>query len=186
MDQQACSGVFSPLGSAYNCSFGDGASADRIVPATTEEDRAALEDKLGMRDEGAVLTEAFSQWVIEDRFAGPRPKWEDHGAQLVADVAPYETAKLRMLNGAHSMLAYCGLERGFTFVHEAIADPQLQALTRLLMIEEAAPTIDAAPDQDLAAYAESLIERFAEPAVRHRLAQIAMDGSQKIQCGELV
>lgn len=153
---------------------------DRIVPATTDEDRAALEDRLGMRDEGAVLTEAFSQWVIEDRFAGPRPKWEDHGAQLVADVAPYETAKLRTLNGAHSMLAYCGLERGFTFVHEAIADPELRSLAHRLMIEEAAPTIDAAPDQDLAAYADSLIERFAEPAVRHRLAQIAMDGSQKI------
>ncbi|WP_230280064.1 mannitol dehydrogenase family protein [Croceicoccus sp. Ery15] len=153
---------------------------DRIVPATTEEDRAALEATLGMRDEGAVLTEAFSQWVIEDRFAGPRPRWQDHGAQLVADVAPYETAKLRMLNGAHSMLAYCGLERGLTFVHEAVADPELRALAHRLMIEEAAPTIDAAPDQDLAAYADSLIERFAEPAVRHRLAQIAMDGSQKI------
>ena len=153
---------------------------DRIVPATTDEDRAALEEKLGLRDEGAVLTEAFSQWVIEDRFAGPRPRWEDHGVQLVSDVLPYETAKLRMLNGAHSLLAYCGLERGLTFVHEAIADPELRALAHGLMTREAAPTIHAAPDQDLATYAESLIERFAEPAVRHRLAQIAMDGSQKI------
>ena len=153
---------------------------DRIVPATTEDDCAALEETLGMRDEGAVLTEAFSQWVIEDCFAGPRPKWEDQGAQIVSDVAPYETAKLRMLNGAHSLLAYCGLERGLTFVHEAIAEPQLRDLAYRLMIEEAAPTIDRAPDQDLAAYADSLIQRFAEPAVRHRLAQIAMDGSQKI------
>ncbi len=153
---------------------------DRIVPATTEQDRAALEETLGMRDEGAVLTEAFSQWVIEDRFAGPRPTWEDHGAQIVSDVGPYETAKLRMLNGAHSLLAYCGLERGHTFVHEAIADPQLRDLAHRLMVEEAAPTIDRAPDQDLSAYADSLIQRFAEPAVRHRLAQIAMDGSQKI------
>ncbi|ARU17820.1 mannitol dehydrogenase family protein [Croceicoccus marinus] len=153
---------------------------DRIVPATTDEDRAALEATLGLRDEGAVLTEAFSQWVIEDRFAGPRPRWEDHGAQLVTNVAPYETAKLRMLNGAHSLLAYCGLERGFTFVHEAIADAELRQLAHRLMMQEAAPTIDAAPDQDLAAYADSLIDRFAEPALQHRLAQIAMDGSQKI------
>ena len=67
-----------------------------------------------------MFTERFSQWVIEDRFAGPRPGWEKHGAQLVSDVAPYETAKLRMLNGAHSALAYCGLERGHTFVHELL------------------------------------------------------------------
>lgn len=153
---------------------------DRIVPATTSEDRAAMQATLGMRDEGAVLTESFSQWVIEDRFAGPRPTWEDHGAQLVADVSPYETAKLRMLNGAHSLLAYCGLERGLTFVHEAVADPELRALAHRLMIDEAAPTIERAPDQDLAGYADRLIARFAEPAVRHRLAQIAMDGSQKI------
>ncbi|GGD70375.1 mannitol dehydrogenase family protein [Croceicoccus mobilis] len=153
---------------------------DRIVPATTDEDRIMLEKKLGMRDEGAVLTESFSQWVIEDRFAGPRPRWENHGAQLVAEVAPYETAKLRMLNGAHSMLAYCGLARGLTYVHEAVADAELKALATDLMLKEAAPTIDAAPEQDLPAYAASLIDRFAEPSIQHRLAQIAMDGSQKI------
>src|SRR3546814_18230562 len=67
---------------------------DRIVPATTDADRAAVEAALGARDEGAVVTEGFSQWVIEDDFAGPRPRWEAVGAQLVADVAPYETAQI--------------------------------------------------------------------------------------------
>lgn len=118
--------------------------------------------------------------MIEDRFAGPRPGWDKVGAQLVADVRPYETAKLRMLNGAHSLLAYCGLRRGFTFVHQAIADPALRALTEALMLEEAAPTIAAAPGQDLGAYAAALLERFANAALHHRLIQIAMDGSQKI------
>ena len=153
---------------------------DRIVPATTDADRAAVETALGARDEGAVVTEGFRQWVIEDDFAGPRPRWEAVGAELVADVAPYETAKLRMLNGAHSALAYIGLGRGYEYVHQAIADPDIRPAIERLMREEAAPTIDAAPGQDLAAYAAALLDRFANPALHHRLAQIAMDGSQKI------
>ncbi len=153
---------------------------DRIVPATTAEDRADVATRIALVDEAAVMTEPFSQWVIEDRFAGPRPRWEAVGAELVADVCSYETAKLRMLNGAHSLLAYCGLARGHAFVHEAIADPGLRALTQRLMLEEAAPTIAAAPRQDLARYAGELIARFANPALNHRLIQIAMDGSQKI------
>ena len=154
---------------------------DRIVPATTEADRLAVTDALdGLRDAAAVMTEPFSQWVIEDRFAGPRPRWQAVGAQLVADVAPYETAKLRMLNGAHSLLAYAGLRQGHTFVHQAIADPAIRPLVEQLMRQEAAPTIKAAPGQDLGAYADALLTRFANPALQHRLAQIAMDGSQKI------
>lgn len=153
---------------------------DRIVPATTAEDRAELSEVLGLRDDGVVVTEPFSQWVIEDAFAGPRPAWDQVGAQIVADVAPYETAKLRMLNGAHSALAYCGLLAGYTYVHEAVADPALHALADGLMREEAAPTIAAAPGLDLDAYADALLARFANPALNHRLIQIAMDGSQKI------
>ncbi|ABP64384.1 Mannitol dehydrogenase, C-terminal domain (plasmid) [Novosphingobium aromaticivorans DSM 12444] len=154
---------------------------DRIVPATTDEDRAMVADALnGLDDQACVVTEPFSQWVIEDRFAGPRPGWEAVGAQLVHEVGPYETAKLRMLNGAHSLLAYCGLAAGHACVHEAIADPALRHLAIRLMREEAAPTITPAPGQDLAAYADALIDRFANPALDHRLIQIAMDGSQKI------
>lgn len=154
---------------------------DRIVPATTDADRARLADALGGLDDAAcVMTEPFSQWVIEDRFAGPRPPWEQVGAQLVADVAPYETAKLRMLNGAHSLLAYVGLARGHVHVHEAVADPELAALVSRLLRDEAAPTIAAAPGQDLPGYADALLARFANPMLHHRLAQIAMDGSQKL------
>jgi len=153
---------------------------DRIVPATTEEDLAQLEGRLGMTDRAAVFTERFSQWVIEDDFAGPRPGWERHGAQLAGNVAPYETAKLRMLNGAHSLLAYCGLARGHVFVHEAIADPVLRVLVDRLMLEEAATSFVPAEGQDLAAYAAQLVARFEDPELNHRLIQIAMDGSQKI------
>ncbi len=163
---------------ARECTFPN-AMVDRIVPAATAADLDDLERRIGLRDEGAVFTERFSQWVIEDRFAGPRPSWERHGAQLVSDVGPYETAKLRMLNGAHSALAYCGLERGHAFVHEAVADPALRALVERLMREEAATSFTPAPGQDLAAYADALLARFANPALEHRLSQIAMDGSQK-------
>jgi fructuronate reductase len=153
---------------------------DRIVPATTDTDRAELAEQIGLVDEAAVMTEAFSQWVIEDRFAGPRPRWEAVGAEIVADVRPYEMAKLRMLNGSHSALAYIGLRQGHTFVHQAIGDLAIRPLIERLMREEAAPTIFTAPGQDLEQYASALLERFANPALMHRLSQIAMDGSQKI------
>ncbi|MFM1885458.1 MAG: hypothetical protein RL026_615 [Pseudomonadota bacterium] len=163
----------------YACSC-PSSMVDRIVPATTDADRSALAAGFGVRDEGAVFTEPFSQWVIEDRFAGPRPRWEAVGATLVSDVRPYESAKLRMLNGAHSMLAYCGLAQGHEYVHEAINDPPLRELARHLMLHEAAPTLVPAPGQDLGRYAQDLMERFANTALRHRLIQIAMDGSQKL------
>lgn len=153
---------------------------DRIVPATTDDDRLELAARIGLTDQGAVMTEPFSQWVIEDRFAAGRPRLERAGAELVTDVRPYEAAKLRMLNAAHSLLAYAGLARGHTYVHQAIADEALRAQVERLMLDEAAPTIAAAPGQDLAAYARTLIKRFANPALKHRLAQIAMDATQKL------
>ena len=163
-----------------NCSF-PSSMVDRIVPATTDADLIAAQAALGnLEDAAHVVTEPFSQWVIEDNFVQGRPRWEAFGAELVADVAPYETAKLRMLNGAHSALAYLGLQRGHEFVHQAIADSELHPLAERLMRDEASPTIDTAAGQDLMAYVDDLLDRFANPALNHRLAQIAMDGSQKI------
>ena len=164
---------------AAECTF-PSSMVDRIVPATTGADRAAVETVLGCRDEAAVMAEPFSQWVIEDRFAGPRPRWEVAGAEFVADVAPYEIAKLRMLNGAHSALAYLGLDRGHSYVHEAVGDPAIRPLVERLMRQEAATSFTPDPAQNLAAYADALLARFANPALQHRLIQIAMDGSQKI------
>jgi fructuronate reductase len=164
---------------AAECSF-PGTMVDRIVPATTPEDLSATEALIGLRDEAAVATEPFSQWVIEDCFAAGRPAWETVGAQLVSDVAPFETAKLRMLNGAHSALAYLGLARGHEFVHQAVADPAIRPLIEQLMRQEAAESLSPASGQDLSAYADALLTRFANPSLNHRLIQIAMDGSQKV------
>lgn len=153
---------------------------DRIVPATTDSDRESIAAALGGLDQAAVVTEPFTQWVIEDHFEGKRPGWEIGGAQFTNDVAPFETAKLRMLNGAHSALAYIGLQKGYTFVHQAIADPHILALVNTLMYDEAANSLRPAAEQNLTSYADDLIARFANPALNHRLIQIAMDGSQKI------
>lgn len=153
---------------------------DRIVPAITPADLDARAAATGVRDEAAVVTEPFAQWVIQDRFAGPRPRWDAVGAQLVADVAPYEAAKLRMLNGAHSALAYRGLLAGLEHVHQAVADPAIGAAVARLLRDEAAAGLDPAPGQDLSAYADALLARFANPALPHSLRQIATDGSQKV------
>jgi fructuronate reductase len=153
---------------------------DRIVPATTAQDLSGLDVRLGLHDAAAVFTEPFRQWVIEDRFAGPRPRWDVGGVQWAQDTAPYETAKLRMLNGAHSALAYVGLFRGHEFVHQAIADPPLRGLVERLMREEAARSFEPAADQSLPRYADALLLRFANAGRPHALKQVAMDGSQKI------
>lgn len=153
---------------------------DRIVPATTEADRAEALALTGVRDEALVVGEPFLQWVIEDRFAGPRPAWERVGATLTDDVAPFEQAKLRMLNGTHSMLAYLGALAGHRLIADAIVDPELAATARELLHDDVVPTLVAPPGTDLAQYAESLVERFANPATGHTTIQVAMDGSKKL------
>lgn len=151
---------------------------DRIVPALTPEMAGRLEDLIGHPDPAAVACEAFSQWVIEDRFPMGRPDWEADGVEMVDDVAPYETMKLRLLNGAHSLLAYVGLLDGLTTVAAAIADPGLAALVTDYF-DEAGATL-AAGTSEQAAYREALLARFRNDALDHQLRQIAMDGSQKI------
>ncbi len=153
---------------------------DRIVPAATDADRADAAALLGVRDEGTVVAEPDSRWVIEDDFAGPRPRWERAGALLVPDVAPYEIMKLRVVNGAHSALAYLGGLAGHEYIAAAAADPDLAGYVRRLLAEDVAPTLDPPAGVDLAAYQERQLPRFANPALRHRTAQVAMDGSQKL------
>jgi fructuronate reductase len=153
---------------------------DRIVPATTEADRAEVAAALGVTDAWPVVTEPFSQWVIEDRFPQGRPDWAAAGAELVGDVAPYEAMKLRMLNGAHSSLAYLGYLAGHETIAQTVADPVFRGFVRELWRGEIVPVVTAPPGVDLARYADALLQRFENPAIRHRTWQIAMDGSQKL------
>lgn len=153
---------------------------DRIVPATTAADRADAATLLGVRDEALVVAEPFTQWVIEDRFAAGRPAWHSVGATLVDEVAPYEQLKLRVLNGSHSMLAYLGALAGHETIADAVADPQLGASARHLVMDDVLPTLVVPPGVDATAYADEVLERFANPALGHRTTQVAMDGSQKL------
>ncbi|GAB3578733.1 mannitol dehydrogenase family protein [Amycolatopsis endophytica] len=151
---------------------------DRIVPAVTGADREAAATALGVRDEMTVAGEPYRQWVIEDSFAASRPRWEADGALLVPDVAPHQLMKLRLLNGAHSAMAYLGLAAGCRTVADVLATGWGEALVRGFTAE-VAPTL---PDSDLdvPAYVNALVERFANPAIGHELRQIGSDGSLKI------
>ncbi|WP_095101486.1 mannitol dehydrogenase family protein [Pseudomonas sp. Irchel 3A5] len=153
---------------------------DRIVPAMTAESFGRLEQQLDCHDPAAVVCESFSQWVIEDNFPLGRPDWEVEGVQMVDDVQPFETMKLRMLNGSHSLLAYVGVLAGHELVFEAVNDARMAGLIEHYMAHEAAPTLDMPAGIDLSLYARDLIARFANDSLQHRLRQIAMDGSQKL------
>lgn len=160
---------------AFPCSM-----VDRIVPATTAEQRDLVERELGVRDEGLVVGEPFTQWVIEDRFAGPRPAWERAGATFTDDVAVFEQAKLRLLNGTHSLLAYAGALAGHATIAEAAEDPAIAGHARAYLFDDALPTLTPPPGLDLREYGEEILRRFANPHTGHTTIQVAMDGTQKI------
>lgn len=152
---------------------------DRIVPATTEADIAEVAALIGLDDAAPVIGEPFRQWAVEDVFAAGRPRWDAVGAQMVSEVAPFEFMKLRMLNGAHSSLAYLGYLAGHETVAAASGDPVFARFLQGLWAE-IIPTVPAPQGVNLKAYAADLLARFQNPAIRHRTWQIAMDGSQKL------
>lgn len=160
---------------------------DRIVPAMTADSRGQLQQAIDAQaattaepDQCGVVCETFGQWVIEDQFVAGRPDWASVGVELVDDVTAYENMKLRMLNGSHSMIAYLGCIGGFETVSDTLAQANVEAAIRQFMMKEQAPTLAMPEGVDIAAYAEQLIARFANPHLRHKTAQIAMDGSQKL------
>jgi fructuronate reductase len=164
---------------AGRCAFPQ-TMVDRIVPATEEADIDALAARIGLVDRAMVKAEPFFQWVIEDAFApGERPDFEAAGVRIAADIGPWEEAKLRLLNGAHSGLAYLGGLAGVAFVHEFVADPAGRRFVESLW-DEAQTTLSPPHGLDIAAYRAALMARFADAGLQHRTRQIAMDGSQKL------
>lgn len=153
---------------------------DSITPATTAALEQSVEQALGVRDSWPVQREAFVQWVLERGFRGTTPDWESAGATLTSDVSAYERAKLRLLNGAHSTLAYAGSLAGYRTVAEAMRDDSLRETVQALMTEDILPTLKPPADLDLRAYIRAILQRFRNPGMEHALAQIAMDGSQKL------
>lgn len=153
---------------------------DSITPATDDRLRARVATAIGLEDAWPVQREVFTQWVIEDLPAVRVADWESVGVTLAADVAVYDRAKLRLVNGAHSTLAYLGLLRGRETVSEAMSDAPLAELVERLMREDIAPTLSSSSGLDVPAYIGAVLARFRNPAMRHLLAQIAWDGSKKL------
>ncbi len=153
-------------------------TVDRIVPATTDADRAAITGRLGVEDAWPVIGEPFAQWVVEDRFPLGRPGLERAGVTFVADVEPFEQMKLRLLNGAHTALAAVGRLAGLDTVADAVAQPAVRAFLETYWAQ-VGPTL--AVDRGTAeAYARRLLPRFGNAALRHRTAQIATDAARKL------
>jgi fructuronate reductase len=153
---------------------------DSITPATDDALRTRVADAIGLEDAWPIQREAFTQWVIEGHGHDGGPDWASVGVTLTDNVPAYERAKLRLLNGPHSTLAYAGLHKGYESVSQAMDDPELEQLVRDLMVKDVVPLLEAPKGMDLPAYCEAILKRFRNPAIKHLLAQIAWDGSQKL------
>ena len=152
---------------------------DRITPATTPSDIAQVADRFGVEDAWPVVTEPFRQWVIEDHFCNGRPQWENVGAQLISDVAPFEIMKMRLLNGSHLAMAYLGALHGYTYVHQIMQDKLFYSLVAGFM-EEVTPVVPTIANVSVTEYKQSLMERFANPTINDQVTRICSEGSAKI------
>jgi mannitol 2-dehydrogenase len=153
---------------------------DRITPVTADSDRATLAERFDVEDRWPVVCEPFTQWVLEDHFTQGRPPFEDVGVQVVDDVTPYELMKLRLLNAGHQVLCYLGYLAGYRYAHEAAADPNFVELLMGYWEREGTPSLQPVPGVDLKEYRQTLIERFANPAVADTLARLCFGSSDRI------
>ena len=151
---------------------------DRITPRATDEDMARVTALTGIADPGLVVTEPFSEWVLSGEFKAGRPAWETMGAKFVDDIGPHEMRKLYLLNGSHSLMAYCGPVLGLETVYQAINDPRVLGWVNAYW-DDAVQQVPL-PAEEKQAYREALLERFNNPQMKDQLARIAMDGTQKL------
>lgn len=152
---------------------------DRITPATTERERASIRNEYALNDGWPVFCEDFTQWVLEDNFADGRPPLEDVGVQFVPDVTPYESMKLRILNGGHQTISNVSGLLGVDFVDDAMAHPLIRPFLDKVAREEIIPVVSPVPDTDPAEYYELIARRFSNPKVADRTRRLCFDGSNK-------
>lgn len=153
---------------------------DSITPATDDELRNLVSKNLSVKDNWPIKREAFVQWVIEDVLPTDSPAWQKVGATLTSDVRGFENAKLRLLNCPHSTLAYFGVLLGLETVFDTMQDQPLVDLIKTMINQEIIPSFTPPKELDVIAYSEDILARFRNPAIRHLVAQIAWDGSQKL------
>ena len=152
---------------------------DRITPTTLQADREQLQQEFGIKDAWPVVTEPFTQWVIEDTFCNARPPWEEAGAQIVTDVLPYELMKIRLLNASHMAMAYLGALTGYIYAHEVMEDPVFNTFIKHFM-EEVTPVVPSIYGTSIPEYKQTLIDRFANPTINDRIARLCSEGSAKM------
>lgn len=153
---------------------------DRITPATTDADVEEVGWRFGIQDAWPVVSEPFSQWVLEDHFPQGRPPFEQAGVEMVPDVEPYELMKLRLLNASHQALCYLGYLSGYRYAHEVCTDPLFVDFLLGYMSQEGTPTLPQVPGVDLEGYRRELISRFANPHIRDTLARLCAESSDRI------
>ena len=153
---------------------------DSITPATDDALRTRVADAIGLEDAWPIQREIFTQWVVEDVLGDEGPDLASVGVTLSKDVEAFEAAKLRLLNGPHSTLAYMGSLKGHETVADAMRDAELAGFVEALMLQDIAPSVPPTPGLDTTTYSQAILERFRNPAIRHLLSQIAWDGSMKL------
>ena len=152
---------------------------DRITPRPAPDVAERVLAATGWADQAAVMGESFIQWVIEDNFCAGRPAWEKVGAEMVASVAAYEEAKIRLLNATHSCIAWAGTLVGYQYIHEGTHDPVIRKFAYDYVTDDVIPVLLPCPI-DLEAYRDVVLDRFGNPAIRDTNQRVAMDGYSKI------
>jgi len=157
------------------------AMVDRITPRPAPELRLRVQADTGVDDTAPVMAESYLQWVIEERFIAGRPRWEDVGVEMVASVAPYEEAKIRILNASHSAIAWAGTLRGLNYIHQGLAVSEIHKIAHDYVSENVIPCLNT-PDNpiNLPAYRDIVLARFANPAIADTNQRVAADGFAKI------
>ena len=157
------------------------AMVDSITPKTESYTVESVSKAITVQDNWPIQREEFSQWVIDNNWQGERPDWEKVGVIFTDDVEGFEKAKLRLLNCLHSTLAYSASLAGFETVFDAIRDKGFYQFITKLAQNEIIGSFTPPKEMDVNVYANEIIQRFSNPSIRHLLAQIACDGSQKLQ-----
>ncbi|MBP2557662.1 mannitol 2-dehydrogenase [Neorhizobium galegae] len=152
---------------------------DRITPATGQREIDILKNDFGIDDNWPVFCEEFKQWVMEDKFPAGRPRLEEVGVQFVADVAPYELMKIRILNGGHAAIAYPAALLDIHFVHEAMEHKLIRGFLEKLEKDEIIPVIPPVPNTNLIDYYKLIERRFSNPKIGDTIPRLAQDGSNR-------
>ena len=152
---------------------------DRITPRPNQSVSDEVSRLFDIENDFTVHAEDYIQWVVEDDFRGARPELSTVGVEMVADVHPHETAKIRILNGGHTSIAYFGALLGHETFDAAFRTQRLTRAFDEFAFNEVIPTLDQDTPVDLPNYARLIRRRFLNRNIADSISRIAMDGVSK-------